>query len=233
MNALTQDKSLLIGSAKDIKTLAQQNSATLLVISDSHGFSTIFSHIIHQRGPHCDAIVFCGDGISDVAACIDRAHEDAFYAPFLPPVISIVEGNGDADRYPIDNPARKEDPSADPYIEIAVPLTQTFTVAGHRVFSAHGHRYSLINGTDALVQAANKQKADIICYGHTHIAMAQELGTQLILNPGSCTRPRGGQRPCFAQVQIVKESDVYSYTFYEVSSDGTFPAYTPEYMPHW
>src|SRR5574344_970560 len=105
MNSLIQDTSLLIGTREAIVSLAKKESASILVVSDSHYASSILYRIIKERGPRNDAFVFCGDGMSDIAAVMEKAATEESFSYCMPPVISIVEGNGDADRYPVVNPA--------------------------------------------------------------------------------------------------------------------------------
>src|SRR5574344_2087588 len=122
MNSLIQDTSLLIGTHEAIAALAKKESASILVLSDSHYASSILYRIIKERGPRNDAIVFCGDGMSDIAAIIEKAATEEAFSYCMPAVISIVEGNGDADRYPVVNPEYYKDASKDPYNELTVPL---------------------------------------------------------------------------------------------------------------
>jgi len=168
-----------------------------------------------------------------ISLIIEKASTEESFSYRMPPVISIVEGNGDVDRYPVVNPQHKAGKDDDVYKELTVPLTQKFTAAGHIIFSTHGHRFSLLNGTNSLADAAKKQKADIALYGHTHIALAEQKPALFMLNPGSCARPRAGQPPCFAQIRIKKDSTYIDYTFYEVTASGEFPAYIPDVLPHW
>lgn len=228
MNSLNQGRTLLIGSSESISALAKKDSAVVLVVSDSHGFSSVLSRIIQQRGSHCDALIFCGDGMSDITSCVEQASVDKEFAATLPPVIAIVEGNGDADRYPYINPEHYDNPKAPLYKEFKVPLTQSLTVAKHILFVTHGHRYSLLSGTDALALEAKKAKAELILYGHTHIALAEQKDGALMLNPGSCTRPRGGQQPCFAEVLVTAKSDFFGYQFFQVTTGNDFPGYNPD-----
>ena len=233
MNSLTQDKSLLLGDSKAINALAKKDSATLLVVSDSHYADSILYRIVKEYGPRSDALIFCGDGMSDIASIIEKAATEEAFSYCVPSVISIVEGNGDADRYPVVNPAYYKNKKESVYNELNVPLTQTVIAAGHKIFSTHGHRYALLNGTNALVAAAKKEKADLVFYGHTHIALAEQKPDMLVLNPGSCARPRGGQPPCFAFIKIKKDLNYYDYTFYEVTASGDFSGYIPDSFPRW
>ena len=73
-------------------------------------------------------------------------------------------------------------------------------IEGVRIFLCHGHRYGVRSGdTDALAYAASARNADIALYGHTHcseyktVCMSDGGKTLHIMNPGSISRPRGGE----------------------------------------
>ncbi|MFZ2958493.1 MAG: metallophosphoesterase family protein [Candidatus Ozemobacteraceae bacterium] len=46
--------------------------------------------------------------------------------------------------------------------------------------------------------------AILIIHGHTHLAEYKRIGTRWLLNPGSPTKPRGGQVPSVAVVTVVR-----------------------------
>lgn len=65
------------------------------------------------------------------------------------------------------------------------PDTAVFTVGGVRIFASHGHRYGVKYALDALLNAGYFSNAGLILFGHTHVAMHEELEGTHILNPGS------------------------------------------------
>ncbi|BEU87712.1 metallophosphoesterase [Selenomonas sp. TAMA-11512] len=72
---------------------------------------------------------------------------------------------------------------------------------GHRIFLTHGHIYGVRSTLEMLVDAAEREGADIAVYGHTHVVL-QELiqgsgGEVLVINPGSISQPRDGKPPAF------------------------------------
>ncbi len=223
MNTLLQDESLLIGSHEEIQKLAAKDSARILVVSDSHGAYSSLLLIMRQFGAACDALVFCGDGICDISKLISNSVDDDELKSIIPPVIGIVEGNNDADLYPVRNIL-----SCEPYyVQLKVPLFNVLEACGQKIFFTHGHRNSLYNGTSEIVCAAKKNSCKIALYGHTHIA-TEKLGEIFTVNPGSCSRPRGGQRPSFAVLNLTN-SGGFECIFYELSLSGSkpfFPART-------
>lgn len=130
MNTLLQDESLLIGSREEIQKLATKDSARILVVSDSHGAYSNLLLILRQFGVASDALVFCGDGICDISKLISNAVDEAEIKAIIPPVIGIVEGNNDADLYPVRN-VLSEEPY---YVQLKVPIFNVLEACGQRIF---------------------------------------------------------------------------------------------------
>ena len=63
-------------------------------------------------------------------------------------------------------------------------------VKGFRIFAAHGHLLNVKMNEMNLVYKAEENKADIICFGHTHIPIALERAGRILINPGSMRLPR-------------------------------------------
>lgn len=227
MNSLTQNKSLILGSEEAIEKLEQKEKARILVISDSHGAVHSLYKVIREKGPSSDALVICGDSNDDLVTIIQKSAEDDFYGMCLPPVVVFVTGNNDDETYPIINPKIFKNPHAPMYTELKSPLAQVFTAAGTTIFVTHGHRHGLYLGFETVARSAIKAGASLCLFGHTHIAWAsKEINDILLLNPGSISRPRNGQPPTFAIININKETGI-SYDFYEYSESGNLP-YSPE-----
>lgn len=212
MNQLTQQESLLIGAQDEIKKLEQKNKAKLLVISDSHGDYDVLYDIILNFGEDCDSLIFCGDGICDIATLIANAHSDEKLKKCLPPVIAITQGNGDSERYRIEIEDQENNM---PWKILSVPPRSFFTVCSRNILVVHGHRYGVGLGTETLRSTASVMDADMIFYGHTHIPYWEENKAALILNPGSCSRPRGGYPASFAVVSFPGVTERYSIDFFE------------------
>ncbi|WDF83403.1 metallophosphoesterase [Lacticaseibacillus pabuli] len=71
------------------------------------------------------------------------------------------------------------------------PMTIDVTVKGVNVFMTHGHKYGVGIGLDRLVAAGREQGAQLIIYGHTHVALAEQHEGIVVVNPGSISQPRG------------------------------------------
>lgn len=215
MNALIQQDSALIGSENAIAALETQNSARLLVFSDSHGDLDTVRSIIMQFGAESDALIFCGDGFCDIAACLEEAFRDENLKEALPPVIAAVRGNGDADSYLLHS-GEDEDEEAAPCRKILAPLRLELTAAGRNILAVHGHRHGVDWGTETLLSAAQTMDADMVFFGHTHCVHREEEGGTLILNPGSCSSPRDRLPPAFATVSFPGGSERFKVEFFGI-----------------
>lgn len=212
MNSLRQNESRLLGSGDAIEELAKKTSADILAVSDSHGNKNLLRLIVANAPKKCDALVFCGDGICDLADLFDGAGRAR---GLLPPVVTFVAGNGDPDRLPINFDPAGGTRGAQRFHEMRIPYEQTFFAAGRKFFVTHGHRYGAYYDLGKLNRKAKAENADCVFYGHTHIARETHLGGISMINPGSCTYPRGGLPPSCAVVSTGR--DFISATFYEIS----------------
>jgi len=81
----------------------------------------------------------------------------------------------------------------------AVPELRKLHVDGKLLFAAHGHAYNVKSGYTRICYAAMEADADILLFGHTHIAYKDSgLGME-IMNPGSIGR---GVRPSYGVITI-------------------------------
>ncbi len=216
MNELKQQHDMVISGTGQGNILAEKDRARILVVSDSHGGKVMFASIIMKFGKDADALCFCGDGIPDLLGMLEDSLSREELSRNIPPVIAFVQGNGDHSSYTL---------LTDERVPVSVPILQTITAAGKKILIAHGHRYNVYIGTKELKADAEKLGADIVFYGHTHIANAliktKRGGAQgtkqkiALINPGSCSLPRGGLPRTFAIVDVFKDKPIPEYSFYE------------------
>lgn len=225
MNALIQQANGLIGSEEAIQELADKPRVRLLVVSDSHGEYEVFQKIVEDFGPDSDALVFCGDGACDILELITEARNNSRLQAVIPPVIAFVRGNGDAPLYrvafdPEEEARSLEDPSQPPILkQLSVPDRIGFTAAGRTVFAVHGHHHNVDWGVDTLSMIAGTNDADIIFYGHTHRPYREEAEGSLILNPGSCSRPRGTPFTSFASVTFPGSTERFETEYFTIDKN--------------
>ncbi|WP_462399453.1 metallophosphoesterase family protein [Lacticaseibacillus pantheris] len=106
------------------------------------------------------------------------------------------------------------------------PLTLTVTVGTHTVFMAHGHKYAVGWRRDELVAAGVAVGADIILYGHTHVALAEVHQDVLVVNPGSISQPRGDLAPLGGMYAVVTVDDDGRRVEYGTRTRGLIPKLT-------
>lgn len=218
MNSLCIESPSIIGSLVDMEELEDKTSGKILVVSDSHGECELVEKIIADFGADCDALVFCGDGMADIVACVEEASRNTSLREALPPVVVCARGNGDPESFSLDlEPVEDEEENSLPLAKKldASPLV-SFRLAGRTVMVAHGHRYMVDLGTDVLHSVAENLNADLAFFGHTHRPHREEVGATLILNPGSCSRPRGGNPPTIAVVSFPGGTERYNTEFFEI-----------------
>ena len=127
----------------------------IIVVSDTHGSYRNFKKVM-QMHRNADIVVHCGDS---------RDELDEIKQEFRDKVYYTVKGNCD--------------------FGTMLPLTEEFTVDGVRFFATHGHIYNVKYGLFDLDEAAREKKADIVLFGHTHVAVDAVHDGIRFFNPGS------------------------------------------------
>lgn len=230
MISLIQNRNGIIGDSSYIKSLNSLESARILVVSDSHGDYSVFRNIITRFGKTTDALVFCGDGASEIAGAVDEAAASAEFAECVPGAVIFVRGNGDpgfiCTRERIRLPEDTE--AGYPERRLSIPTVQTAEICGRRILVAHGHTMSIKYGTDLLLAEATAENCGIAIFGHSHIPENRTERGVTLMNPGSCSLPRGGFPPSFAIMTIGRGILDTSFIRITRKSSGTeFSLFTP------
>lgn len=134
----------------------------ILVISDTHGRTGSIEKAIEAH-PGIKHVFFLGDCVRDI--------EDITFI-YKDRVFHIVQGN--CDGYTMYK-------SAD-----------SVTLYGKNIFFTHGHTFSVKYGMERLYAEAERQSADLVLYGHTHIAKTEYADGVYFVNPGSLCSGRDG-----------------------------------------
>ena len=72
------------------------------------------------------------------------------------------------------------------------PAIRNITLEGKRVLLSHGHLWGVKQGYGGAIAQARKAGADILLFGHTHIAYCEQLEDGLwVMNPGFCRSTYG------------------------------------------
>ena len=135
----------------------------ILVFSDSHGTTGKMIKIIETM-PRVDGIIHLGDLNRDIVTLEDTFFDIPIYG---------VQGNND-------------------YTGL-YPNEKLITVAGKNIFMTHGHYYLSGFSPERMKQLPATEKADLMLYGHTHIADVEHWEGRILANPGSISRPRRGE----------------------------------------
>lgn len=69
----------------------------------------------------------------------------------------------------------------------SIPTFNLVKGGGKRIFFTHGHLYNVKYCTKELLHAAEVFNADIVLYGHTHVAKSEYIDGVYLVNPGSCS----------------------------------------------
>ena len=138
-----------------------------LIASDSHRHPNALIQVWKRQIRTPDALLFLGDGLSDLFA---------FSAEFPYVTVYAVSGNCDFHRLLPDGSLAPEE--------------RCHRLGGLSVWMTHGHRFGVKGGTGALVREAERERADIVLYGHTHRQnefrlQRQDGGSVWLCNPGS------------------------------------------------
>ena len=208
MIEISQHNQNIIGSHEAIAALENKDHARLLVISDSHGRSAVMESIVRGFGSKCDALIFCGDGVGDIANLLYKAKNDEKLAECVPPVIAAVHGNCDPSTYPLDKGTL--------YFCGMIELK----VNGRGILITHGHNQGVDWGVETLGLEMQVSECNTAFYGHTHVAREDNFKNFKIVNPGSCSRPRGGQPAGFAIATVEKTFVDIAFIKMEMGRDG-------------
>jgi hypothetical protein len=74
------------------------------------------------------------------------------------------------------------------------PKERVHTIGGRKIFLTHGHQLGVKRGTLNLYYRGKELEADLVVYGHTHRAARELVDGMILLNPGSPSLPRDGQK---------------------------------------
>ena len=208
MIEISQHAQNIIGSREAIAALEKKDHARLLVLSDSHGRYGIVEGIVRRFGSECDALIFCGDGVCDIAQLLYAAKADKKLGDCVPPVIAAVHGNCDPASYPLDKGTL--------YFSGMIELK----VNGRGILITHGNNQGVDWGVETLGLEMQVSECTTAFYGHTHVAREDNFKNFKIVNPGSCSRPRGGQAPGFAIATVEKSFVDIAFIKMEMGADG-------------
>ncbi|MFZ5648045.1 MAG: metallophosphoesterase family protein [Bacillota bacterium] len=149
------------------------------LLSDTHGILNPAFKAIDAMGD-IDLLIHCGDHYRDASKI----------AAWVNVPVHAVVGNCDSR---MDGPDEK-----------------LLDLEGILIYITHGHRYNVKNSLMKLYYRALELKASVAVFGHTHVAgygYTHAPGCPnseglLMINPGSVSDPRGGDRLSYGVLEI-------------------------------
>ncbi|KZM52320.1 metallophosphoesterase [Aeribacillus pallidus] len=85
------------------------------------------------------------------------------------------------------------------------------TIGTYRFFITHGHLYSVKTTLMKLKYRAEEAQANIVCFGHSHIAGAELVDGKLFINPGSIFLPRMRNEKTYAILELMNGQAIVDF----------------------
>ena len=91
-----------------------------------------------------------------------------------------------------------------------LPKNKMIQLGKYSVLLTHGHRYGVYYGTADLKEAAIRNNADIVMFGHTHVPMINYSDGIWVINPGSLSLPRqNGRIPTYIIMELDEKGEAH------------------------
>ena len=193
MNSFTRCENGVIADTTAYNRLQYADTASVLLLSDTHGAVDAVRWILAAFSEECQACLFAGDGAQDIMTVVREAAAGKLT---IPPVIIMAQGNCDCQLYP---PVFTDSENQKPF---GLPVYQQKMIAGQQILLAHGHLHHVELDGRKLSMTAENLGCTIAVYGHTHIQSIEGFGGVTAVNPGSPLRPRGKSYGGFAILSI-------------------------------
>ena len=87
------------------------------------------------------------------------------------------------------------------------PKQHIAKIKGHSILILHGNGYTF--SLKDLRSKAIQEGCDTVFFGHTHLFMDDVLDGIRLINPGSCYYNRDYSAPCYAQVFIDDDGNIF------------------------
>ena len=130
MNRFTCCENGVIADGAFCNRLQKADTASILLLSDTHGAVDAVQWILSNFSEECQACLFAGDGAQDIITVVREATTGLIT---VPPVIIMAQGNCDSQLYP---PIFPDSENPKPF---GLPVYQQKTIAGQHILLAHGH----------------------------------------------------------------------------------------------
>src|SRR5699024_8927995 len=95
---------------------------------------------------------------------------------------------------------------------------QVLEINGLRIFITHGHLYGIKSSLMQIRYRALEAGADIVLFGHSHVAFAEQIDQQLFVNPGSIRQPRKWKIASYCIISWESPENI-SIIFYDIEGN--------------
>jgi uncharacterized protein len=86
--------------------------------------------------------------------------------------------------------------------DTSIPNEAVLNIGGLHLYATHGHMYNVKMTMMNLSYRAEEIEANIVCFGHSHIAGCELINNKLFINPGSFRLPRGRKERTYCILEI-------------------------------
>lgn len=150
----------------------------IAVISDTHRQANCIVKAVEEaKNANSDMLIHLGDNVADIKLIREHFNKE----------IVFVRGNCD--------------------FESDVKLEKMIKINGVNILITHGHEYNVKYNILNLKFRALEIGAQVVLYGHSHVAMVERESNIIIVNPGSASLPRS-QNKSMAFIKIDEKSNV-------------------------
>ena len=98
------------------------------------------------------------------------------------------------------------------------PDEETIKINGITFFITHGHLYNVKTNLMKLAYRSVELNAQVVCFGHTHIAMAEQYNELLFINPGSIRLPKIRPEKTYVIMEWESTEDIH-VNFYTLDGE--------------
>ncbi|MDO4395797.1 MAG: metallophosphoesterase [Clostridia bacterium] len=160
----------------------------ILVLSDTHGkLDKVYR--VFEKLNNIDLIIHCGDYIRDA-----HTLEDTLGIPVV-----AVKGNCDG----CCSLSKGES-----YDIVDTPVGN--------ILVTHGHIDSVDFDLSRLMYRAEENDCECVCFGHTHVAVCEDMDGILMVNPGSLSLPRDGSSGSYAIIHSDDDGFLANIVYYDM-----------------
>lgn len=94
-------------------------------------------------------------------------------------------------------------------------IEEQLTVNGLDIYITHGHLYRVKTNLLPLTYRAEELDANIVCFGHSHVAGVEKIDGRIYMNPGSIRSPRRRREKSYVLLSVDERKNV-AVDFYDL-----------------